>query len=320
LKPNKRTLHTVKGDAGMSGLTEVSEVFHRLESVLEHYLAEDVCPTDIVLRVRDWLQKFLEGIAANEPCDSTGAVAKGAAKDGGACQVRLLRAKERRGMKILIAEDDLTSRTILEGVLEKWGYEFVSVADGQEAWDVLQQADAPELAILDWMMPGMSGPEVCRNLRAQERSGPLYIILLTSKDGRQDIIEGLEAGADDYVAKPYDIGELRVRVQVGCRLLKLQHQLEKRKKLQGVLEMAGAVCHEINQPLQVVSGCTEMLLMEVAESDANYATFKNIKANVDRIGKLTHKIMRISKYAVRDYMGGKNKIIDIENSTSKFEE
>jgi C4-dicarboxylate-specific signal transduction histidine kinase len=107
---------------------------------------------------------------------------------------------------------------------------------------------------------------------------------------------------------------------VGCRLLKLQHQLEKRKKLQGVLEMAGAVCHEINQPLQVVSGCTEMLLMEVAESDANYATFKNIKANVDRIGKLTHKIMRISKYAVRDYMGGKNKIIDIENSTSKFEE
>ena len=223
-------------------------------------------------------------------------------------------------MKILIADDDFTVRTMLYAVLKKWGYELVSAADGHEAWDALQQTDAPQLAILDWMMPGMTGPEICRKLRAQERTGPLYLILLTSKDERENIIEGLEAGADDYVAKPYDIGELKARVQVGRRILKLQHKLKKREKLQGVLEMAGAVCHEINQPLQVVSGWAEMLLMDIAESDPNYATFKNIKANVDRIGELTRKIMQISKYKVRDYMGGKSKIIDIDKSTSKFEE
>jgi sigma-B regulation protein RsbU (phosphoserine phosphatase) len=218
-------------------------------------------------------------------------------------------------MKILIADDDLSSRTILEGVLKKWGYEFISAADGHAAWEALQQTDAPQLAILDWMMPGMTGPEICRKLRAQERTEPLYLILLTAKDERENVIEGLEAGADDYVAKPYDIGELSARIKVGCRILKLQHKLKEREKLQGVLEMAGAVCHEINQPLQVVSGCSEMLLMEVAENDPNYATFKNIKANVDRIAELTHKIMRISKYEVRNYMGGKSKIIDIDKST-----
>jgi sigma-B regulation protein RsbU (phosphoserine phosphatase) len=198
-------------------------------------------------------------------------------------------------MKLLIADDDYIARTMIQAVLKKWDYELVITADGHEAWDALQQADAPQLAILDWMMPGMTGPEVCRKLRAQERTAPLYLILLTSKDERQNIIEGLEAGADDYVAKPYDIEELRARIKVGRRILKLQQKLKKREKLEGVLEMAGAVCHEINQPLQVVSGCTEMLLTELAESDPNHATLKNIKANGDRIGELTRKIMRICK-------------------------
>jgi DNA-binding response OmpR family regulator len=160
-------------------------------------------------------------------------------------------------MKLLIADDDCTARTMLQAVLKKWDYELIITADGHEAWDALQQADAPQLAILDWMMPGMPGPEVCRKLRAQERTDPLYLILLTSKDERQNIIEGLEAGADDYVAKPYDIGELRARIKVGRRILKLQQNLNKREKLQGVLEMAGAVCHEINQPCRWSAGAPE---------------------------------------------------------------
>ena len=94
-------------------------------------------------------------------------------------------------MKLLIADDDCIMRTLLQAVLKKRGYEFVSAADGHEVWDALQKTDAPQLAILDWMMPGMTGPEVYRKLRAQDRPEPLYLILLTSKDERQNIIEGL---------------------------------------------------------------------------------------------------------------------------------
>ncbi len=219
-------------------------------------------------------------------------------------------------MKILIAEDDFTSRTMLQATLNKWGYEVVSTADGDEVWAALQQGDegdAPQLAILDWIMPGMTGPELCRKLRAQERASPLYIILLTSKGERRDIIEGLEAGGDDYIAKPYDNEELRARINVGRRMLELQAKLREKEKLQGALEMAGAVCHELNQPLQAVSGWAELILMDLPESDPNYGTLKNIKEAVGRIGELTRKIMRTSRYEVRNYL--KSKIIDINKSS-----
>lgn len=218
-------------------------------------------------------------------------------------------------MKVLIAEDDLTSRTILQSVLNKWGYETIATTDGNEAWTVLQQEDAPKLLILDWMMPGLDGPDLCRKLRAQEHENPLYIILLTSKDGRQDIVTGLETGADDYIIKPYDNEELRARVNVGKRILTLQAMLREKEKLQGVLEMAGAVCHEINQPLQAVSGYTELLLMDLSKKDKNYSMLKNINDGVERIGQLTRKIMKVSRYRTKKYMGNGSKVVDINNAS-----
>ncbi len=128
-------------------------------------------------------------------------------------------------MRVLIAEDDLTSRTILAAVLGKAGHEVTEVTDGSAAWEKLQEADAPRLAILDWMMPGMDGLEVIRRVRALETDRPPYLIMLTSKSGKTDIIAGLEAGADDYLAKPFDVGELRARVEVGCRLIAMQEEL-----------------------------------------------------------------------------------------------
>ncbi|MCK5339748.1 MAG: response regulator transcription factor, partial [Desulfobulbaceae bacterium] len=169
-------------------------------------------------------------------------------------------------MKILIAEDDLTSSLMLKAILKKWGHEIVSAADGEKAWALLQQTDAPQLAILDWMMPGIDGVTLCRRLKAKDRTTHIYIILLTSKGDQQHIIEGLEAGADDYIIKPYNNEELRARINVGKRILDLQDRLKEREKLQGVLEMAGAVCHEINQPLQAVSGWSEILLMNADKS------------------------------------------------------
>ena len=128
-------------------------------------------------------------------------------------------------MKILIAEDDLTSRRRLEAVLTKWGYEVVSCSNGKQAWERLQNANTPKLAILDWVMPEMGGIEVCRRLRELDTQDPVYVLLLTVRKEKENIICGLEAGADDYITKPFEPDELQARIRVGCRVLQLQEKL-----------------------------------------------------------------------------------------------
>ena len=134
-------------------------------------------------------------------------------------------------MRILIADDDFTSRAVLEGVLRKSGYAVVVTVNGAEAWQVLQQADAPQLVILDWIMPEMDGLEVIRLARDQQTERPPYIILLTTRGEKSDIIMGLDAGANDYLAKPFDSGELRARIEVGMRMVELQNALVESKEI-----------------------------------------------------------------------------------------
>jgi DNA-binding response OmpR family regulator len=128
-------------------------------------------------------------------------------------------------MRILIADDDVTSRTILGMTLQKLGHEVTSVTDGLAAWEAIEQAEAPRLAILDWVMPHLDGPEVCRRTRARETDHPPYLILLTVRGSKKDISEGLRAGADDYLAKPFDPLELGARIEVGSRIIALQDRL-----------------------------------------------------------------------------------------------
>ena len=125
-------------------------------------------------------------------------------------------------MRILIADDNNFYRRALQLTLEEWGYEVIQVSDGEAAWAVLCGDQAPKLAILDWMMPGLNGPEVCRRLRALIRHEPTYVILLTSMAGKVNAVAGLESGADDYVIKPFDRDELRARLRVGRRIVGLQ--------------------------------------------------------------------------------------------------
>ena len=140
-------------------------------------------------------------------------------------------------MRVLIAEDDVVSRRILETLLRNWGYEVVTTLDGDEAWQAMLAPDAPALAILDVMMPGVDGLEICRRVRKFSGPTPPYIILLTAKHGARAIVDGIEAGADDYLTKPYDRDELRVRVQVGARIVELQTKLAARvRELEGALE------------------------------------------------------------------------------------
>jgi len=128
-------------------------------------------------------------------------------------------------MKVFVADDDMVSRKLLETQLGRWSHEAEVVADGTAAWERLSQPDAPSLVILDWMMPGLDGPEICRRVRAQVRAIRPYIILLTAKGLRDDIVAGLDAGADDYVIKPFDQAELKARLIAGIRILNLQQQL-----------------------------------------------------------------------------------------------
>jgi diguanylate cyclase (GGDEF)-like protein len=128
-------------------------------------------------------------------------------------------------VNILVADDQPLDRSVLRLALEKWGYTVVEAADGNEAMSHLTGPDAPGLAILDWMMPGMSGLEICEQVRYEGRQRYTYILLLTSKDEKQDLLEGLSAGADDYIVKPVDMNELQVRLRAGRRILELQEEL-----------------------------------------------------------------------------------------------
>ena len=176
-----------------------------------------------------------------------------------ASQARFLR--QRHTMKILIAEDDEVSRRLLAKSLTKWGHEVVITENGKEAWSILQREDAPRLVILDWMMPEMDGTEVCRRIRQRESATSTYVVLLTAKSRKADIVEGLAAGANDYITKPFDREELLARVQVGVTVIGLQQSLAERVT---DLEEALAQVRALQGILPICSYCKQV------RDDKNY--------------------------------------------------
>ena len=140
-------------------------------------------------------------------------------------------------MKILVAEDNAVSRRVVETKLTKWGHEVLCATNGTEAWEILQANDAPPIAILDWMMPGIDGVELCRRVRERTNQLYTYIIILTAKDGKEDVIKAMDAGADDYIIKPPDHSELQARIRAGCRVVELEQRLiETQEKLNVIAE------------------------------------------------------------------------------------
>jgi two-component system cell cycle response regulator len=130
-------------------------------------------------------------------------------------------------MKILIAEDDPASNLILKSMLFRWGFDVVTAFNGSEALKILQEEDVPQIAIIDWVMPGIEGLEVCRRIREMEKGGDryTYVVILTGRDDQEDIVTGIGAGADDYIVKPFDQEELKARLNAGQRIIELQTSL-----------------------------------------------------------------------------------------------
>jgi sigma-B regulation protein RsbU (phosphoserine phosphatase) len=164
-------------------------------------------------------------------------------------------------MRILIAEDDPVSCRILEMTLSRWGHDVSVVTNGKAAWDVLQRADSPPLAVLDIMMPGMDGCEVCRNVRQLSVDIPPYLILLTAMTAKEDVVKGIQSGANDYLTKPFHREELKVRVEVGVRMLELQRVLADRVK---ELEEALSQVKQLQGLLPICSYCKKV------RDDQNY--------------------------------------------------
>jgi DNA-binding response OmpR family regulator len=128
--------------------------------------------------------------------------------------------------RVLLAEDEAVTRRLLEALMTRAGYQVQSVPDGLKAWDALQSADAPALAVLDWNMPGLDGPDVCRRLRELKKPSYTYMLLVTARNAKADVVEGLSAGADDFISKPVDADELRARLRTGVRVVQLEQSLQ----------------------------------------------------------------------------------------------
>ena len=166
-------------------------------------------------------------------------------------------AKEGR-MNVLIADDSGVSRRLLESTIKKWGYESVTATDGKQAWEMLQSIDAPRLVVLDWMMPGFTGPEVCRMLRAKNAEPYTYVLLLTSRDQKEDLIEGMDSGADDYLSKPFNQQELKVRLRAGRRIVELQYELLRAREALRVQATIDSLTGLKNRGMIFERLCTEM--------------------------------------------------------------
>lgn len=157
-------------------------------------------------------------------------------------------------MKVLIADDESIARARMESFLSQWGYDFISCSDGTWAWQELTSDEPhPELAILDWEMPGIDGPELCRRIHQTPDLKTIYVLLVTSRDEKEDIIKGLESGANDYLIKPVDKDELYARLKVGVRTVELQNELTRIKGLLPICSYCKKIRNDKNYWEQVES-------------------------------------------------------------------
>lgn len=184
-------------------------------------------------------------------------------------------------LAVLVADDDPIYRKMLEKCLRNWNLSVITAANGQEAWDILQMKEAPKLVVLDWMMPGMDGIELCRKIRARKTAPYSYILLLTSRDEKQDLLHGLEVGADDYLTKPFDANELHARLITGSRILALQDAL-----LQKENQLRFEASHDRLTGLWNRGAILDFLQRELARAERSAQLLGLVMLDVDHFKKV----------------------------------
>ncbi len=187
-------------------------------------------------------------------------------------------------MRILIADDESLSRRMLQALLLKWGFDVLTAEDGAAAWEYLKAPDAPRIALLDWMMPGRNGVDVCRALRKLRPEPYTYLLLLTAKDAKESVVEGLESGADDYLTKPFNPQELRARLRVGSRLLELEDRLVQARE-----SMRFKATHDILTGLWNRGAILETLERETWRSRREGAALGVLIADLDHFKSVNDK-------------------------------
>jgi len=198
-------------------------------------------------------------------------------------------------LNVLVADDDAVARRLMERLLTQWGHEVVAAADGDRAYEQIEQRPELQVLLLDWMMPGLDGPEICRRVRAQQREHYVYILLITSRSGREDFLEGMSAGADDFVIKPVDPDELQVRLIAAQRVIGLKTDIETQERINHELReldrMKSAfillTSHELRSPLAVINGATELLRPHI---DPDKRTARSL---LDALTKSTQRLVDV---------------------------
>ncbi len=214
---------------------------------------------------------------------------------------------------VFVVDDSPVTTKVISRMLKKNSdYYSVKILDGPECIKKAKEVK-PDLILLDIQMPGMNGIEVCKVLRKDEQTYDIPVIFVTASTDNETLKEAFESGGTDYVRKPVNKIELLARIKSVLIQKKLEKRLMEKEKLNGVLEMAGGICHDLNQPMQVVSGYSELLLMDMGKENSAYPYIKMIKEQTDEMGSITRKLMRITKYETKDYIEG-SRIIDIDKA------
>jgi CheY-like chemotaxis protein len=224
------------------------------------------------------------------------------------------------GKKNILIVDDAPAniRVVVEILTED--YEISVATSGPEALEIVSSGaepyGGPDLILLDIMMPEMDGYEVCKILRRNSHTKDIPVIFITANTDDETLKEAFEAGGTDYVRKPVNRIELLARIKSALTQQELTKKLLEEEKLEGVLEMAGAVCHELNQPMQSILGFSQLLMDEISENDPVYEYVNIIKGQIDKMGKITKKLMRITRYETQEYIE-RTKIIDINKASEE---
>ncbi len=197
-------------------------------------------------------------------------------------------------MKILVADDDAVSRHMISSFLCTQGYEVVEACDGLEAQRCLRGPDAPSLAIVDWIMPGLDGVQLCQEIRAGMGSHYTYVLLVTSRAQKSDLVTGLRAGADDYLIKPFDFSELQARLHVGCRILQAEERLQQAQRMEALGLLTGGIAHDFNNIMMIINSYCEILLDRVTDCKLR-PKLEQIQKAGQRAASLTHQLLAFSR-------------------------